>query len=333
MRPLSCLIILLCLGVGGCSRLIADRFLRPPEFPQRDRQLLAEAERARRRWGDHLRTIDFIGADGTPLDADVLIPMSPYRGVVVLLHGIGDRKEGMLEFAQMLTRSGYLCIFPDLRAHGQSGGRYITFGHLERWDCVAMLNAVASTNFSPALPGPVNVMRVGVIGGSLGGSIALQWAGVDPRVRTVIALAPFATLRAEADHLFASTHPPFSQEKIARIERAVEEEGGFGIDAVSALRPVERRYFPVYLVRGDRDEAIPPGESDRLFKAARGPVALQRVADAGHEDLMGKLDGAFMQRAIDWMDCFAAFDAKASLPTWIDTLPHRNFSAFFPAWR
>ncbi len=333
MRAVSHLIILLCLGVGGCSRLIADRFLRPPEFPQRDRRLLTIAGQAERQWGDHLRTICFTGADDTPLDADVLIPMSTYRGVVVLLHGIGDRKEGMLEFAEVLSRGGYLCIFPDLRAHGQSGGRYITFGHLERWDCVAMLNAVASADFSPILPGPVNVMEVGVIGGSLGGSIALQWAGVDPRVRTVIALAPFATLRAEADHLFASAHPPLSQDKIARIERAVEEEGGFRIDAVSALRAVERRYFPLYLVRGDRDEVIPPSESDRLFEAARGPVALQRVADAGHEDLMGKLDGAFMQRAIDWMNCFAAFHPEAPSPAWVKTLPHRNFNSPFPASR
>src|SRR5439155_19048678 len=37
--------------------------------------------------------------------------------------------------------------------------------------------------------------KVGVIGVSYGAAIAIEWAGRDPRVAAVVAIAPFASLR------------------------------------------------------------------------------------------------------------------------------------------
>lgn len=106
------------------------------------------AGQVRGQWGDHFRHLVYHGAQGAELDADLLVPFGPTRGTIVLLHGLGDRKEGMLEFAETFANAGYLTIAPDLRGHGDSSARYTTFGWLERWDCVALLNAVAKMDLS-----------------------------------------------------------------------------------------------------------------------------------------------------------------------------------------
>jgi pimeloyl-ACP methyl ester carboxylesterase len=326
MRPLA-LLILLCLSASGCSRLIADRFLRPPVFPERDKQLFAEAAQVRQRWGSHFRRIHYRGFGGEKLDADLLIPRRPPRGTIVLLHGLGDRKEGMLLFAESFANAGYLTVAPDLRAHGDSTARYTTFGYLERWDCVALLNAVAEADLSSTGVRRADVRGIGVIGGSLGASVGLEWAAVDPRIRTIIALAPYATLRDEADYLYAHATPPASPRTRRQIERAIWIEAHFRIDDVRPLAAVRQRRLPLYLVRGDKDTVIPPSESDRLFAAAIGPVVLQRVPQAGHEDLVGALGEDFLHRTVDWMNTYLApaHAHPVKPPPWVFSLPHRNF--------
>jgi alpha-beta hydrolase superfamily lysophospholipase len=326
MRWLAPAILLLFLGCSGCSRLIADRFLRPPVFPERDQRLLALADQVRQRWGTHFQRITYHGANDTLLNADLLIPRQAPRGTIVLLHGLGDRKEGMLTFAEAFASAGYLTIAPDLRAHGDSTARYTTFGYLERWDCIALLNAVARTDLSLAGLPRADVSHIGVIGGSLGASVALEWAQFDPRVRTIIALAPYATLRDEADYLYARATPPLSPDRIDQIETAIQKEGHFRIDDVRPLATVKQRPLPLYLVRGDEDTVIPPAESDRLFTAATGPVVLQRVPHTGHEDLVDALGKEFLSRAVAWMNAYVPAEAAqpAPLPQWIFSLPHRN---------
>jgi alpha-beta hydrolase superfamily lysophospholipase len=310
---ICCLLLLLC---GGCASDIADRLLRPPVFPQLARQREMEAQRIAARWGKHLHQFRYRGEGGIRLAAVSLDPRGAARGTVVLLHGLGDQKEGMLPFAEAFALAGYRAIAPDLRAHGQSGGDYCTFGYDEKWDCRALLDAVKERGY------PVD--HVGVIGGSLGAAVALQWAAVDPRVKTVIALAPFARMSVEADYLLRRNDPSISPQRLAHIKRLVEEQGELKIADVNPLEAVRRRAIPIYLVHGKRDEIIPVQASHRLFDAAGGPVVFQEVPDAGHLDLVSAIGEPFLKRAIQWFDAYAA-SAPRRPPPWVWTLPHRNF--------
>jgi alpha-beta hydrolase superfamily lysophospholipase len=309
---ICCVLLLLC---GGCASDIADRLLRPPVFEQLARQREMEAKEIAGRWGEHLHRFRYRGEGGVRLAAVSLDPRGAAKGTIVLLHGLGDQKEGMLPFAEAFARAGYRAIAPDLRAHGQSGGDYCTFGYDEKWDCRALLDAVKERGYG--------VDRVGVIGGSLGAAVALQWAAVDPRVKTVIALAPFARMSVEADYLLRRHDPSISPARLAHIKRLVEEQGELKIADVNPLEAV-RRAIPIYLVHGTRDEIIPVEASRRLFEAAAGPVVFQEVADAGHLDLVSKLGEPFLDRAIEWFNAWLPPVSKRP-PPWVGTLPHRNF--------
>lgn len=56
---------------------------------------------------------------------------------VIVLHGIGDSKGGSSGFAPMFLSGGYSVLAPDSRAHGESGGEFVTYGLLERHDVIA----------------------------------------------------------------------------------------------------------------------------------------------------------------------------------------------------
>jgi alpha-beta hydrolase superfamily lysophospholipase len=73
-----------------------------------------------------------LAKDGAVLRAWSLLPHRGNGNSVILLHGLGDNRMGMIGYAELLLSHGYGILMPDSRAHGQSGGKVATYGLLER---------------------------------------------------------------------------------------------------------------------------------------------------------------------------------------------------------
>lgn len=108
------------------------------------------------------------------------------RGTVLLLHGYGLAQFSMMPWAFRLADEGWRCVLVDLRGHGKSTGQQIYFGLRETNDLSQLLNVLARDN---QLAGPV-----AAIGESYGAALALRWQTVEPRVHSVVAIAPYASL-------------------------------------------------------------------------------------------------------------------------------------------
>jgi len=316
-RLLLPLITLLPLVGTGCTQAIADRVLIPMRFADRAQWLGEERRQIGRRVGDRLKAFDYKSYDNTRLSALMIMPERSPRGVVVVLHGMTDQKEGMLSIAEVFADAGYIAVTPDLRAHGSSGGRYTSMGYREKRDMVALLDYLAGNG--------CDVSHTGVLGGSLGAAVALQWAGIDPRVKAVVAVASFAELSSEL-RFFYHTHRVTPLQAML-VENAAQVEGRFGIEQVSPITTVRTINVPVLLAHGRQDDIVPVTESERLFDAARGPVALQEV-DARHMNIREALGREFLQRAVEWLDAYVPGDAsQRHPPAWAFQLLNRNLPA------
>jgi uncharacterized protein len=108
---------------------------------------------------------------------------------VILLHGHGGNRLGVMFHAEVLIKAGYGVLMFDLRAHGSSGGRLFTRGK-EMVDDV--LAAVAYLSKQP----DVTADGIGIFGVSVGGLVAIQAAARTVAIRAVAADgASPATLR------------------------------------------------------------------------------------------------------------------------------------------
>jgi dipeptidyl aminopeptidase/acylaminoacyl peptidase len=314
MRRLLLPLIFPLLFAAGCTQAIADRVLIPARFADREQWLSEVRRQTGRRLGDRLKAVDYMGYGNTHIAALMILPEREPRGLIVVLHGLTDQKEGMLSIAEVFADAGYLAVVPDLRAHGSSGGRYTSMGYREKWDMEALLNYLESQG--------CDVSHTGVLGGSLGAAIALQWAGIDPRVKAVVAVAPFAELSSEMKFFYKVHNVSMLQAFL--IEAAAQREGRFDIADVSPLNAVEHIDTPILLAHGRQDDIIPVTESRRLFRAARGPVALEEV-DGKHMNIREVLGRPFLNRAIEWMDTYVSTEAHPqSPPAWVAQLPNRH---------
>lgn len=199
-------------------------------------------------------------------------------GAVLLLHGVGDNRLAMLDRARFLRDSGFTVLLTDFQAHGESRGRFITFGALESLDAAAALDFLHR-----AAPGE----RVGVIGVSMGGAASLVGPGPLP-VDAMVLESVYPTIRdAVTDRLRAWLGPigVFAPELAPVVLAGVGEEIGV---TERQLRPIERIgrvHTPILVAAGDADRYTLPVESRALYDRAAEPKQLWLVHGATHEDL------------------------------------------------
>jgi pimeloyl-ACP methyl ester carboxylesterase len=222
------------------------------------------------------------------------------RGTVLVLHGINDRKDTMVDVGNQFARRGYRSVLVDLRAHGRSGGRWLSFGAVEAKDLSQVIDALEARGM---LAG-----KVGVFGPSFGGGVAVQLAGRDERVRAVVSVCGFTSMRDVTPRVVRMYAPPPVKWLLldSSIQRAVTEAGrvgGFDPDEASALRAIRRTSAQVLLIHGRRDVKIPPAHSERLHAAARDHSRLLLLDGAGHDSILaGDAGGVVVGDSAAWFD-------------------------------
>jgi uncharacterized protein len=242
-----------------------------------------------------------VGAsDGVILRGWKVRPPTPNGNWVLLFHGIADNRTGDSGHAEFLLRHGYSVVMMDARAQGESGGDIATFGWKERYDTVAITDALYASE---------KVRHLYALGVSMGAAIALQSAAVEPRIEAVSAEAPFANLR-EVSYDYAGLHAgAWLGKSLLRpapmmAMHSVEKEGGFKPEEVSPEKAVAERPFPVLLICGTRDHTIPCRHSERIYKSARGPKDLWVVQGAGHASALGSAPQEYEARVTKFFEKF-----------------------------
>ncbi|HTS12826.1 MAG TPA: alpha/beta hydrolase [Candidatus Limnocylindrales bacterium] len=228
-------------------------------------------------------------------------PPSPTGDWVLLFHGVSDNRTGTLGPAEFLLRHGYSVVMMDSRAHGESGGDMVTYGWKERYDTVAITNALFAGE---------HVRHLFALGVSMGAAVALQSAAVEPCIEAVVAESPFANFREVSYDYAGMGISPWLGKTIFRPAvtvalHTVQREGGFNPDDVSPEKAVAARPFPVLLVCGTWDHRIPCRHAERIYRAAIGPKELWIVPRSGHAAALGRAPAEYERRVI-------AFFARAA---------------------
>ena len=136
-------------------------------------------------------------------------PGAPAVGIV---HGLGDHSGRWEKVGRGLQTSGFSAYALDLPGHGRSDGRR---GHVRSWDDYR----VAVTRWMDVLRGDDDGRRWALLGHSLGGLIALDWALQNPgRVDALVLSAPPfelslhpAAIKVHAARLIGLLWPGFTQ--------------------------------------------------------------------------------------------------------------------------
>jgi len=246
----------------------------------------------------HAQREDFhvTAPDGALLRGWKVRPREPNGLWVLVFHGVADNRVGVIGQAEMLLGAGYGVVMMDARAHGESGGAMATYGWLEREDTRAVVDALVVSE-QPA--------HIFALGESMGAGIALQSAGVDPRIEAVVAEAPFASLReASYDYAGLQEYPLLGKTLFAPGAWLMLYRGGrlagFPAAGVSVEKAAAQRAFPVLLICDTADTTLPCRHARRIYAAASGPKSLWVVPGAFHTGAIAFFPAEFQRRVLSF---------------------------------
>ncbi len=182
---------------------------------------------------------------------------------IVLVHGFGshsaDAATGIIALARDLHDRNFGVLLFDSRASGRSEGERGSSGFFERLDLLGAIDHLAHRG--------VELNRIGVLGQSLGGAVALMACSSPGTVAAVVADSAFADLELMIRRAQSGA---FKTLRLFNPGMRFMARALYGIDSrdVSPARSLAMSEAPALIIHGEDDRVVPVSHSRLLARAA-----------------------------------------------------------------
>ena len=267
----------------------------PPQRVRVKERQSAEATAAR--FGAALRDVSVTASDGIHLQGWFARPANANDDAVILLHGVGDNRQGVMGFAELLLSNGFSVLVPDSRAQGESGGAFPTYGLKESGDVRRWFDWMVMQQHPKCIFG---------MGESMGSAIVLQAVKTTPFC-AVVAESSFASFRQIAYVRVGQFFRTGTWLGRVALRPAVELAflygrltHGVNLADASPERSVVGSRVPILLIHGLTDDNIPPQQSERIRAHDPTEIVLWEVPNAGHCGAVNAAGQEFDTRVLGW---------------------------------
>jgi dipeptidyl aminopeptidase/acylaminoacyl peptidase len=300
-RILTICAIAYLVGSALAGILLAELTLHVPRSPLRNENDIRQEYRSK--FGANLGNASIVADDGVILRGWYAEPATFNRSSVLLLHGVGDNREGMSRYAELFLSKGYAVLLPDSRAHGESGGSIATYGLRESDDIHRWVEWMRLQSHPSCVYG---------FGESMGAALVLQALRTEPNLCAVIAESPFSRFRQVAlDRVgYYIGVGPWLGRTLARplIEIAfLYTRARYHVNLLDANPEdaVKNSATPVFLIHGQADKNILPWHSQELASVDPHSM-LWIVPRAWHTAAWATASAEFDDRVLTFMNSHSA---------------------------
>lgn len=292
----SILVLLIGSGLAGASLYLFNYAFVPGEKTflsahrvTADQRWLAQT--TKQTWYEESAT------DHLKLVADYVPAAHATKKTIVVAHGYMDTKERMASYIRLYHRLGYNVLAPDDRASGESQGRYITFGWLDRLDYVKWVKQIIRRNGKQS--------QIGLFGVSMGGAMVMMMSGekLPSQVKAIIEDCGYTSIKTELGYqlkeLFNLPEFPllYTAALVGRIKL------GFNFLKASALTQLKKNKLPIFFIHGAKDTFVPTWMVKENYRATHAPKQLWIVPKAKHA-------GSFQMDPATYAEKTGAFFAR-----------------------
>lgn len=238
-----------------------------------------------------------VGAPAASLRLWVMEPenVAP-RGTLLLLHGYRASVVWIRGMGCDFARAGYRVVLVDSRGHGRSSGDYMSYGIVESRDVAQVIDELQRQDLVTG--------ELGVWGISMGGATAIQLASRDERVKAVVAVAPYTTMRQAVPNVVRLLLPVYgwlmSEQAMEERIDAAGRRAGFDPDQADTVAAMQNVAVPTLIVHGRCDWVVPVEHGRELRASNPQHAALRELGWTGH--ISAHFSGAVARESVQWFD-------------------------------
>ena len=221
-------------------------------------------------------TVTVTSFDGLTLTGHLIKAENPQR-LIIAFHGWRSAwNRDFCMVAPFWKEAGCHVIYVDQRAHGQSEGKFLGMGLLERKDCLSWANWAAE-NY-PDLP-------IYLSGISMGATTVLMAAGEDlpKNVKGIQADCGYTSPKAIWKHVVENNlHMAYTPVQQAWLDGSFHLKLHQGMGSYSTVTAMKACKVPVLFVHGTEDAFVPIQMTYENYLSCAAPHRLLVIPGAGH---------------------------------------------------
>ncbi len=215
------------------------------------------------------------------------------KKAVICFHGYTS--QGMNDYgclAGYYLQHGFRVLLIDERSHGESEGKYIGFGCMDRLDGLKWIEWMTKQAGED--------VQILLHGNSMGGATVCMMSGMElpEQVKGIVSDCAFTSPKYVFTHVLHSMYhlPAFPMIQIADFVN--RRKAGYGLDEVNAAREVRKAKAPILFIHGEKDVFVPCSMTEEIYENCASPKTKLIVEGAGHGESYYK-DTAAYEQALD----------------------------------
>ncbi len=228
-----------------------------------------------------------MSADGLRLHA-TWFPQGECKKIVICFHGYTS--QGMKDYLGLsgyYLKNGYSMLLVDERAHGESEGKYIGFGCLDRIDALKWINWVLRKCGED--------VEILLHGTSMGGATVLMMSSLElpAQVKGIVSDCAFTSPKEVFSHVLKNMYhlPAFPVMNISNFLN--KRFAGYGLDECNAAREVKKAKVPILFIHGSGDTFVPYSMSETMYENCASSKKKLIIEGAAHAECYYKDTDAY----------------------------------------
>lgn len=265
-------------GNGG-DRQVKDEVTISQELEDVIQKNRKEATEKAEEWSNSIeqKNVEITAKDGIKLKGTEYIVDTENNKWALVLHGYRSSPKSVLTIGEHFSKEGYNVLIPNMRGCGESEGKYIGMGWLDKDDLQDWIKLIVEHNENS---------EIILHGSSMGAATVLMASGdnISSNVKAIIADSGYTSVwdifASEAKKRF--NIPKFPVLNMFQVVAQIR--AGYNIKKASALDQVKKSKTPILFIHGNADDFVPEYMCEQLYEAANCKKEKLIIEGAGHTD-------------------------------------------------
>lgn len=265
-------------GNGG-DRQVKDEVTISQELEDVIQKNRKEATEKAEEWSNSIeqKNVEITAKDGIKLKGTEYIVDTENNKWAIVLHGYRSSPKSVLTIGEHFSKEGYNVLIPNMRGCGESEGKYIGMGWLDKDDLQDWIKLIVEHNENS---------EIILHGSSMGAATVLMASGdnISSNVKAIIADSGYTSVwdifASEAKKRF--NIPKFPVLNMFQVVAQIR--AGYNIKKASALDQVKKSKTPILFIHGNADDFVPEYMCEQLYEAANCKKEKLIIEGAGHTD-------------------------------------------------